>query len=249
MLCPRGKQLCVLLCSRGCPSSWPRASGGAREGGAALEGGGWVAGGLSEWGHCSVLEEEGVGWGCAAPRGLGEDRQGKASPHRAGAGRAARGGRSMECTCRRICWLPGSEEKMRERMSVDFQGAPRERCEHQGRKHCGSTLQAMAAVAGRWAGSPPSLSVSWFQGGTTKQPRIHQESCGLSWCHQEAGRELSLGAAPGCSQVVTVRNESLKALCVVEGAAKCCGDARDEFPLCSASSWARGRSRERSWAG
>lgn len=60
---------------------------------------------------------------------------------------------------------------------------------------------------------------------------------------------MSLGVALGCSQVVIVRNESLKALCVVEGAGKSCGDTWDEFPLCSASSWARGRSRERSWAG
>lgn len=107
---------------------------------------------------------------CCTTRLGGEDRQGKASPHRAGAGRAARGGRSMECTCRRICWLPGSEEKMHERMSVDFQGAPRERCEHQGRKHCGNTLQAMAAVAGRWAGSPPSLSVSPAPGFKVARP-------------------------------------------------------------------------------
>lgn len=190
-----------------------------------------------------------MGLCCTTGLGGGQAGEGISTQSRSGAPRAARGGRSIQCTCRRICWLPGSEEKMRERMSVDFQGAPRERCEHQGRKHCGNTLQAMAAVAGRWAGSPHSLSVSWFQGGTTKQPQIRQESRGLSWCHQEAGRELSLGVAPSCSQVVTVRNGSLKALCVVEGAAKCCGDARDEFPLCSASSWARGRSRERSWAG
>lgn len=93
---------------------------------------GW---GTEQAGALPVLEEEGVGWGCAAPRGLGGDRKGKASPHRAGAGRAARGGRSIECTCRGTCWLPGSEEKMRERMSVEFQGAPRERCEQQRRKH------------------------------------------------------------------------------------------------------------------